>query len=166
MTMAEKADKKTVERRVADAVLQTPERVVIAGQAYTVRRPTLRTMIELSGLLAEAHLPDIDEKADVAQAVVATAGRIGPVVADALALMIVGSDGSPARRHIWQVWRPKTTARSLLARHIERSVTPEEAFRALMQLLHQRDTAFFFSTINFLRGVQILRPTTTTASGR
>ena len=80
---------KTIESRVASAILQNAESVVVNGTEYRIEQPTLATLAMLSELVST--LPDYDMDGKVLDNVLASARTSAPTVARIAALLILGA---------------------------------------------------------------------------
>lgn len=153
--------KKTLEREVADTILQRKRRITIGGRVYSVAPPTAATLIQVSAEVSE--LPGgmrIDGDGDYFSATIlgakdcAALGRI-------LATMMIGARPTLAGQLVARL-RIRVRGRRLLARH-----SPRQLNAANTELIRGMQVADFFALTAFLSGMSITKATKagTTASG-
>lgn len=149
-------NKKTLEREVADAVLQVRRTITIGNKTYRLPRPTAGTLIELSAVISE--MPTALAEAAEEKILVKTlryAKDCAPV-GRVIAVMMVGAwlcqFGTMGR---WLFRRRvNRRARRLLAVH-----TSSELDLAATKLLRESEVEDFFVLSAFLSGINLLKPT-------
>lgn len=157
----------TIEQQTAAAMLQQPVSIILGGERYEVKPPTLATLIQASSIVST--MPRVDPKASVVDAVLGQAKdfkRIGEL----FALLILGCEEAmqPVKAHWWSK-RPFATRGELLGTVIMLHATPKEAQEAMMQVLQGMDLSSFFALTTFLGGLTVTKPTKVvkpTAPGR
>ena len=154
--------KKTMEREVAETILQKKQTITIGRRRYKVAQPTAATLILMS-----AEVSDLPEGMRIASGEdyffatlrnakdCKTVGRI-------LATMMIGASPWLLVQMVRRV-RIRIRGRKLLARH-----SPRQLNAANTELLRGMQVADFFALTAFLSGQNIIKETKagTTASGQ
>lgn len=178
---------KTIESRVASAILQNAESVVVNGTEYKVEQPTLATLAMLSGLVST--LPDYDMGQSVIANVLAHAGQAAGTLARIAALLILGAarvrecrtatleTTTMHRRWSWhrmrrtdmpQVERRTVSEYDRLAHDLEQGTSPADINSIITKRLCDMQVGDFFAVTASLKGQNILaatREAEETASG-
>ena len=163
---------KTVEKKVADAVLQRDITISAGGRSYVVPAPTLATLVLVSERISE--IPELDG-GTLTSSVLRNA-RYGRHFADVIAIYILGAkrlqedDKAVHRSFLGSILRkPTRSAKDALSDEIMMNHTPGDINSLLTQLVNATDFQDFFDVSTFLRETSLTKPTkveTTTASGR
>lgn len=164
--------KKTVEKKVADAVLQRDITISAGGRSYVVPAPTLATLVLVSEKIAE--LPELDG-GTLTTSVLGNA-KHGRIFAEVLAIYILGAkklkeDEKKAHSgFLGAILRNShKSEKDALTDEIATFHTPGDVNSLLTQLLNATDFQDFFDVSTFLRETSLTKPTKvekTTASGR
>ncbi len=162
--------KETIEQQVSDAVLQEPYKVTLGGKEYTVARPTVATIIEVSKLVSQ--LPETtfqegkDSRLDFILAYARDCDRLG----DIAATLILGKKGLVARekrvrKRFFGLFRNteevEVDRRAALSKELLENGSGEELLNLVRETIDMQHIAFFFSIITSLNGANILRKTRT-----
>lgn len=161
-----KEKEKSVERRVADTILEKPNIITVRGKEYEVKRPTTSMLIEISAIIAQER-PEVDSKAENIFSEVLRTAKNFTFLGDVLAVLIQGDSKNSFIKNI----RNKRLARTIID-----TVPGAELKEMFTELLFSRDISDFFALTVFLSEVNILKPigpvrmkktvsTKTTASG-
>lgn len=155
--------KKTAESKVAKTILQETKTIEVGGKTYEVAPPSIATLIKVSELVSQ--MPHVNaETEDPVTETLSVAKGCG-VISDILAVMILGAKKTKGRR-IWPFSR-KSTDFNELSESLLHEKTPRELSGMLTDLLINRmDIGFFFGITTSLGGVNVTKPTKTTASGQ
>ena len=154
--------KKTLEREVAETILQKKKTITIGGRKYKVVQPTAATLIMISAEVSE--LPEgmrIESGEDYFFATLRNAkdckalGRI-------LATMMIGARPTWIGQLLCRL-RIRVRGRKLLARH-----SPRQLNAANTEMIRDMQVADFFALTAFLSGLNMTKATKaeTTASGQ
>ena len=164
--------KKTVEKKVADAVLQRDITISAGGREYVVPAPTLATLVLVSEKIAD--LPELDG-GTLTTSVLGNA-RYGRLFAEVLAIYILGAkrlQEDEKRAHcglLGAILRNShKSEKDALTDEIATFHTPGDVNSLLTQLLNATDFQDFFDVSTFLRETSLTKPTKvekTTASGQ
>lgn len=177
--------KKNIEGRVADTLLQQPEKVAIGDREYDVAPPSIATLVMASKYISQ--LPQVRlEKENVLGEVLSVAKDCA-VIGDILAVLILGA------RHCQETVAERTTRpkrglpglfgftetvvvervvdrKSELATEIMEVLQPREAYAICARLIQNLQIADFFGLTTFLIEINLLNRTRkveeTTASGQ
>lgn len=158
---------KTIESRVASAILQNADCVVVNGTEYKVEQPTLATLAMLSELVST--LPDYDMDGKVLDNVLASARTSAPTVARIAALLILGAARirksvtvKESGKHKWCRFLPggkRISEYDRLTRDLEEGVTPSEINAIITKRFCDMQVGDFFAVTASLKGQSILAPT-------
>lgn len=161
------SNKENTEHKAAGAILQKPITVKIGTKQYDVPRPTLGTIIEVSGMIADYKDTEYNETSTDPVAETLRIAKEYDGLERIIAMIILGA--KVARKEIKlfgrTIWRSKRLER--LARKIKEEMTPKEITETLVAVFSTMDCAFFLIAITTLHRVNHLTPTKgTTASGQ
>lgn len=156
--------KGTPEQLISKTILQEPIDITINGKPMQINKPTLATLIEISALASQIPvIPRMESEDEILQWVLSNAKDCA-VIADIAAALILGSRTNTRRFGI--SWRQnQKNTRSRLAKKILEHYSPKEVFEIVSNALSVQEIGFFLSTITTLQGANVLKKTTTTASG-
>ena len=157
-------EKDTIERKVAETILQRPDTIKIGTRTFDVPKPTTAALIMASA--AASKLPRV--KLQGGEDLVSEVLRIGKdctPIGEVLASLLTDARGSMrdgVARKEYEARLKETTAALL-----EES-TPSELMKAAIKLLNTSDVGDFFGLTTFLVEVNLTKATKvegTTASG-
>ncbi len=163
--------KKTIEQQVSEAVLQEPYKVTLGGKEYTVARPTVATIIEVSKLVSQLPETPFSGNEDNALNYTLAYARDCDMLGDIAATLILGKKGLVTREKrvrkrffglIRRTEDVETDRRAALSKELLENATNEELFSLIKETLEMQHIAFFLSTITSLNGANILRKTKAT----
>ena len=163
--------KRTIEGRVADAVLQRDITISAGGVTYSVPVPTLGTLALVSEKISE--LPAFDDGASI-QSVLRNA-KNGRKIAEVLAIYITGAkailedEKTASRGFLARLLRKHHSGRKdALTDEIMMNLTAGDVNSMMTQLIQASDFQDFFDVSTFLRETRLTKPTKveTTASGQ
>lgn len=162
----------TIERKVADTILQIPQSIEIGGRKYRIANMPFASVVEMSAEVSEIPV-SMSESEDNPVVSVLRHGREYGDVPRILAVMMVSAVWLLFGRFGHWVFRRKVgrKARLLSVRHSSRQLN-----EAAQVLIERSDLADFFALSTFLAGINMTKatkveteaqtPTTeTTASG-
>lgn len=157
------ADKAYIQQKTAQAVLEKPLTVKIGKDSYTMARPTLRTLINVSEEISKIPVFKAEKDRELSSAIAFAkhAGNMGNV----LATMILGE--KPAYKIMAKAVhsiRKKMLAEKLLAYY-----TPSELSLALTAIVVEMQIGDFFALTTSLNEINLIRTSgevVTTVSGR
>ena len=154
--------KKTMEREVAETILQKKQTITIGRRRYKVAQPTAATLILMS-----AEVSDLPEGMRIASGedyffATLRNAKDCKAVGRILATMMIGASPWLLVQMVRRV-RIRIRGRKLLARH-----SPRQLNAANTELLRGMQVADFFALTAFLSGQNIIKETKagTTASGQ
>lgn len=166
---------KTVEKKAADTILQTPVDIRIGDEVYKVNPPTIATMILASKAIAD--LPEINEKTDDVLSESLRVVKDCSALGDIFAIFILGAKnlteekvvvekrlfGLLKKERIVEIDRKSELSKKLLE-----SVTPKDLHKILISIFIKLEIADFFGITVSLTKINLMTPkeTVTTASGR
>ena len=147
----------TTEQKTAATMLQQPTQIILGGERYEVKPPTLATLMEVSAIVSQ--MPRVDPKASVVDVVLGQAKDF-KMIGKLFALLILGYEEAmqTVKAHWWDK-RPFATRGELLGTVIMLHATPKEAQEAMIQVLQEMDLSSFFALTTFLGGLNVTRPT-------
>jgi hypothetical protein len=158
---------KTIEQQVSDAVLQEPYKVSLGGKEYTVARPTVATLIEVSKLISGMQVPFPKEE-DGRLAYTLAFAKDCECLGDIAATLILGKKGivtkeKKERKRFFGLFREteevEVDHRSILSRELLENASGEELLGLIKETLDMQHIAFFFSIITSLNEANVLRKT-------
>lgn len=146
---------KTIERKVAETILQQPKKLKIGDMEYTLSKMTFATIVEMSAAVSE--LPDdISESKDNPVVASLRYGRGYASAPSVLAVAMVSSIWLMLGRFGSLVFRAKVRrkTRKLAARH-----KSSELNEAAQRLMADTELAHFFALTTFLAGINMTKAT-------
>lgn len=166
---------KPVESIIADTILQNPKKIALGGKEYEIARPTTATLIEVSKYIAS--LPDIPEPKDEASTIVHAFAYACDCsfIGDICAILILGKKNlkgtkEVVRSRLFGLIKKRITVevdrQKELAQELLENCSNKELHDLISDCLGMQNVAFFLSITDSLRGANLLRKTTTTASGQ
>lgn len=165
---------KTIEQKVADAILQKPTEIQIGEKKYTVAPPSVATLILVSETVS--LLPHLKlEDTNVAKEVLSVA-KDCRMLGDIAAIMILGASNLTetvqkptiiTRRALWGLIKLNHTyvrdvvidKKKQLAQEIIETLSPSELHALVTRLLSNMELGDFFAVTTFLTEVNLMRPT-------
>ncbi len=175
---------KTIERKVADAILQQPIQVEAGGKIYDVAPPSVATLILASE--AAARMPQMKlDKDRIIEDTLAVARYCRPI-GEFAAILILGAKRLKDTREIEERTprrvlgfircghrtikrRVEYDAKAELAERLLEDLSPKDLYQLIARMLQQMQVGDFFGVTTFLTEINLIRPTKveeTTASGR
>ena len=164
--------KKSIAEDTADAVLDSPIVVTIAGREYKAKRASLATLIEVSRLISS--LPDIeafdinslsDEKIVEASKKGLYYAKHCETVGSIVATLILGYKKPKCSR--FRILSNYERKRAMLALKIVNNCTIDEVITETQKLLNGLEAASFFVFIASLSAINLMREAMkTTLSGQ
>jgi hypothetical protein len=160
--------KETIEKQVSDAVLQEPVKVTAGGREYTVARPSVATLIEVSKLTGSMQLGDRLDGDNPTSYALAYARDCGKAVGDIAATLILGKKGilvkeKRIRKYLFGLIRHteevEVDRREELSKELLENATGEELLNVIREAVGMQHIAFFLSIITSLNEANILRRT-------
>lgn len=155
-----------IEQKVADTLLQKPCLVKAGDKEYTVARPTLATLIEVSRYISQLPISDKIGKDGIIPFVLANAKDSGPVLANIAAVLIIGAKNMekvPEKRNKWHFpWFKKKTKESeveKLSRELINNASCQEISAIIIAALSYHSIGFFLTTIISLSGANVSEET-------
>lgn len=154
-----------IEQKVADTLLQKPCLVKAGDKEYTVARPTLATLIEVSRYISQLPISDKIEKDKIIPFVLANAKDSGPVLAKIASVLIIGAknvEKVPEKRNKWHFpWSKKEKESEVenLSRELANNASCQEINAIISAALTHHKIGFFLSTIISLSGANVSEKT-------
>lgn len=166
------------ENKTADTILQKPYEVEAGGKTYTIARPTLATLIEVSKYISGMPKMEDMQKGDILPFVLSHAKDCGEAFGRIAATLIIGAANisEPNRKSV----KPKllgfirkskkgNSNVDKLSRELTLNASMEEIFNIISAGLSYQKIGFFLNSIIFLSGANVLEKTKSetevTASG-
>ena len=162
-------DKRTLEEKAADTILQRAAKVKIGGTEYEAAPPSIATLILVSEAVSRLPQRKLDDKSIVSECL-AVAKDCRPL-GDIAAIMILGArhindkTNDPHTeqkgwfRRLFSRKSKTVTKKEALAQEIIDTYTPSELHGLITMLLQRMDLADFFALTTFLTEVNLLRQT-------
>lgn len=177
-------DKKTIEQKVAETILQKTEKFTIGGQKYTVAPPSTATLILVSEELSLLPRVALDQQ-KVAEESLSIARQCRPL-GNVAAILILGAKNLTETvktkqtrqvRKLWGLIKRNVTVevetvvdrKAELAEKILQEYSPKALNLLVGNLLNKLELGDFFALTTFLIEINMLRPTKVveaTASGQ
>lgn len=161
-------DKRTIERKVADAILQQDvTEIEIAGERYKVAPPTIGTLIMVSGLISTLPVVKDTDRKD-ASAIVSSVlhhAKDFSAIGEIAAILILGAKGlrPRERRGIWRWLGGRKPAgerkKERLAGLILDNMRPSVLWEIIIRRLNMHEIGDFFAITTSLSEANLLRPT-------
>lgn len=178
-------NKKTIEEKVAESILQKPIEITVGGRKYTTAPPSTATLILVSEAVSRLPRFVLDPQKLVEESLfVAKDCRI---LGDIVAILLLGAKGltervktvkTVERRFLFGLIRRKKTVeieevidhKAELARELLENLRPTELYGLTASLLQRMELGDFFGLTTFLIEINLLRQTKVeteaTASGQ
>ena len=161
--------RKTIEEKAAEVLLQKPLSVTIGGKEYQVAKPTLATLAEVSSILSQIRKVENSKEQNIVQEVLARAKDDVPKLALIAATLIIGGGNityHTERREIGRIFGifkryEKVTVNNAqtLAEELARTASPAEMHVLVTKALSYQGVGFFLSTIISLGAASVTAPT-------
>lgn len=146
----------SIEKKVADAVLQREQQLTLHGVKFNVQQPTIATLIAVSELVAQLPETEANNPLSVMQDL-----KNCEVVGKVFATIILG-----VKKRKWYDFRYKSR-KERLSNWIVNNCTPNELCGLLGEVMKLMQLADFFVLTASLTGTSLTRVAeTTTAFGR
>lgn len=155
-------DRKNIQKKVADAILQTPFIVRIGEVEYKVAPPSIATLIRVSELISTMRFQM--DKDDILNSVLRYA-RECRVIGDIVALIILGIKGCVVEEKVvkkrwWGLWKYETVVevdkQKELSEIVLNEFSPNELKNLLAQLLTELQVSAFFGLTASLVDINLL----------
>ncbi len=139
----------TIEKKVAEAILQKDIEIVLNGHTYQVERPRVGTMIQACAYIGELPQNKVTDEEFLSTLL---NGKYYEAIANAITELVCGINDKNYREQV-KADILQEQDQNLLA--------------VLIKLLNTLNSEVFFSLITFLKGINLTKPTNqTTASGQ
>lgn len=151
----------TIEKKTAGAILQQPTKVKIGGKEYVVAKPTVGTIIMLSGLISE--LPSFEKGATVAD--ILAEARHATVLGRIVATLVLGAkevqrrEKETRRKSIWNLFGRKTESVEDIASVALSELSPMEMSNIVSDGISTLQIGAFFALTTSLMRANILKRT-------
>ena len=167
---------KTIEHKVAQAVLQQPTQVIVGDRTFNVAPPTIKTLVLASATISQLPQVNLDEKRIVEESLFIA--KDCAILGDVAAILILGAKGlkeTATRRRkgflglLGFKHKVIIDRQAELADFIIENLSPKQIREVLMKIIHQLQLGDFFGLTTFLIDLNLLRPTKveeTTAFGQ
>ena len=149
----------TIEKKVANAILQEDIEVSIGKKTIKIPRPTLGTMIEVSRLIAECGMREFKISAESAVTDTLSIAKDCEPLAEILAVLMLGRKKSVLSVSIFGVDVIIKDRKKRLKKQILEDFTPKIIAETIAQILGQMECAFFLGIITTLSQANILKKT-------
>lgn len=156
-------NKRTIEQRTAEAVLQTPETVKVGNKEYTFMPPTSATLIAASA--AVSKLPRVTLNSQDVISEVLRVGKDCAPVGEAVAILLCGAKGYLRDGKQHKEYEERVREMTL---HLLEDLTTTELQELAVAIFTRSDVSSFFGLTAFLAEANILKATKaeTTVSGQ
>ena len=160
--------KKTVESKVADAILQKSKEIVIGDVTYQVAPPSTATLILVSELVSQLPQVNLDSNDIMAESL--KVAKDCSVMGDIVAVMILGAKGLKGTKTIEKkrffgliiaTEEIEVNIQKELAKEVLENITPVNLYALVQDLLSGMEISFFFGISTFLIGVNLTKETKT-----
>lgn len=146
----------SIEKKVADVVLQREQQITLHGVKFSVQQPTIATLIAVSELVAQLPETEANNPLTIMQDL-----KNCEVVGKVFATIIMGVK----KRKWWNFYNKRHYKR--LSEWIVNNCTPAELCAVLTDVMKVMQLTDFFVLTASLKGTSLTRVAeTTTASGR
>ena len=155
--------KKTIEKKVSEAILQQQRQITIDGKEYTYGKPSVATIIMVSELVSELPIADPDIKQSDLVAEVMKIAKDCKVIGRIVATIILGAkrikqmQGELPKKHWWQ--RQPKNELDKLSDQILLEMSPQEIAKIITEQLIQLEIGSFFGITVSLVNQNALKPT-------
>lgn len=158
------ANTKTAEERTAETVLEKPITVTLGKKTYNIPRPTLGTIIEVSGMVSKFGEYEFSQDFIESPTEVLRLAKHYGALPRIVATFVCGVKKYSA----FGITFTNQRKISRMERKIANTMTPKDMATILVEIFSSMECAFFLATITSLNKINHLKPTTTspTASGQ
>jgi hypothetical protein len=150
----------TIERQVADAILQNDIEVEIGAKTIRVPRPTLGTMIEVSRLISECGFEEVEATAERALTDTLRMAKDSEPLADILATLMLGAKNTERSIKIFGLTILTRDVRKRLKRQILDNFTPKTIAETIAKIFSGMECGFFLTITTILNQARITKKTT------
>ena len=166
--------KNTVESIVCDAIIQTPKEIKIRDKVYKIAHPVAATIIEVSKYISQLPGVRINENGNIISESLSFAHECN-YIGDIIAILMLGKNNLvtkkqiPGKKLLGFIQRSKSVTinnQKILAEELMSTYTWRELHELMLEILQMQDVNFFFGILTFLKEINILQQTKTTASGQ
>ena len=148
----------TIENRTANAVLQEPVEIEIAGEIYKAAPPSIATLILASSAISK--LPQINLDSENIASESLYIAKDCEILGEIIAVLILGAKGlKETKKMFFGLKTKEIDHKAILTDKILKELTPKQVNEVLVKLLAGMDIAFFFATTNSLIEINLLRKT-------
>ena len=161
--------RKTIEEKAGEVLLQKPLSVTIGEKKYQVARPTLATLAEVSTILSQMRKVKNSKGQNIVQEVLVRAKDDVPQLSLIAATLIIGGGNityHTERRASGRIFglfkryeKICVSNTQVLADELTRTASPEEMHRLVTAALSYQGVGFFLSTIISLGAASVTAPT-------
>lgn len=160
---------KSIEKKVADAVLQRAKLIDVGGASYEVAPPSVATLIIVSDLLSSIPKIGVDSESDVLGWTLKNA-KDCKFLGDIIATLVLGAKGLEeekvaTKKYLFGLIERKKTVyinhKENLSKKILQDVTPKKLSVLASELLESMEIGFFFQVTTFLVDLNLTKPTKT-----
>jgi len=163
---------KTIEQKVAEAILQKEVKVKVGDKKYTAAPPSTATLILVSE--AVSRLPHIKLDPDNVVGECLSVAKQCRELGDVAAILLLGArhindtvrtQQTEEKRYLWGLIRRRRTVireesqKDAVAREVLETLTPSELNTLIAQLLQGMELGDFFGLTTFLTEINLLRQT-------
>lgn len=162
-------NKKTIQQKVAQEILQEPSTIILDGKEYSIPLPTYGTLCAISAIISE--VPESEEvTSETTVSDLLNRAKDENYAPKVLATLILGSrrlnEIHVSKEKIkWLKWHKNRQERQIkeidyLTDIFTHDVRISEVVMAVVKILNEKmDLSFFSSVGGFLKGVQMTKPT-------
>jgi hypothetical protein len=157
------AKKKTVEKKVSEAILQQQQQITVDGKTYTYGKPSVATIIMISELASELPIVDTAIKQSDIVGEVLRIAKDSKVIGRIVATIILGAkrikqmQGEIPKTHWWQ--KRKKNELDELSEAVLLTMTPQEIAKLISEQLINLEIGSFFGVTASLANQNALKPT-------
>lgn len=163
---------KTIEQKVADALLQQTEKVKVGAEEYDVAPPTIATLVMVSGIISTLPKTTLDTENLVQESL--RVARHTECLGKIASVLILGAKRAKEKRKGYRIETRKrffglfSTDEAVefeycvadrLAEEINETFSPSRLHELIAKLLNGMELADFFAITTFLTEVNMLKAT-------
>lgn len=149
----------SIEKQVAEAILQDKILINLGDRKIQVPRPTLGTMIEVSKIISECGVGEFKTDAQNALSETIRIAKDCDMLADVLAILILGVKKRFLSINFLGLNILLRNRQKRLKNEILKNLTPKTIAEAIAQIFGAMECGFFLSTLIILKPANILKPT-------
>lgn len=175
--------KESIEKRVAETILQAPLEVEIGQKKYSIAPPSIATLILVSEAVARMPQLQLSDKRVMEDSL--AVAKDCRVIGEIAAILILGAKQvndtivtyhTRRKSHLWGLYHTETAERKeeshkdKLAQELLEDTTPRELHHIIAKVLLKMEIGDFFGLTTFLCGINLTKQTKVetepTASGQ